>query len=206
MFERTVNHKIETNNMAPRTKEQFEQIRQSSKQKILDAALEIFAKNGYHNSSVSSIAKKAGIAKGLMYNYFKSKEEVLNALMIEMVVPFMQEIMPTKPGQKMTKKDMVTMINKTFEFALEKPDYWKLYVSVFIQPDVMPKVLDKMWEAFGPLMNIMLEYFSAKRVKDPVAMMRYFSAVLDGIQLHIMIDPENFPAEEVKKIIIKQFA
>ncbi len=44
MFERTVNHKIEIKNMAPRTKEQFEDMRQSSKQKILDAALEIFAK------------------------------------------------------------------------------------------------------------------------------------------------------------------
>jgi AcrR family transcriptional regulator len=192
--------------MAPRTKEQFEVMRQSSKQKILDAALEIFAKNGYHNSSVSSIAKKAGIAKGLMYNYFKSKEEVLNELMIDMVVPFMQEIMPVKPGQKMTKKDMVSMLGKTVDFALEKPDYWKLYVGVFIQPDVMPKVLNKMWEAFGPLMTIMTEYFANKGIKDPISMSRYLAAVLDGVQLHIMIDPENFPAEEVKKILIKQFA
>jgi len=192
--------------MSPRTKEQFEQIRKGSKQKILNAALEIFAKNGYHNSSVSSIAEKAGIAKGLMYNYFKSKEEVLYELMIEMVVPFMQAIMPVKPGQKMTKKDMISMLNKTVDFVLEKPDYWKLYVGVFIQPDVMPKVLDKMWEAFGPLMTFMTEYFANKGIEDPVAMSRYLAAVLDGVQLHIMIDPENFPAEQVKKFLIKEFA
>lgn len=190
----------------PRTKEQFEKMRQGSKQKILDAALEIFAKNGYHNSSVSSIAEKAGIAKGLMYNYFKSKEEVLYELMIGMIVPFMQAILPVKPGQKMNKEDMISMINKSVDFALEKPDYWKLYIGVFVQPDVMPKVIDKMWEAFEPLMTVMLEYFTVKGVSDPIAMTRYFAAVLDGVQLHIMLDPENFPAEQVKELLIKQFA
>lgn len=192
--------------MSPRTKEQFEFIRQGRKQKILDAALEVFAKYGYHSTSVSTIAKKAGIAKGLLYNYFKNKEDVLYELMIGMVVPFVQEILPIKPGQKMTKKDIINMINKTVDFALEKPDYWKLYFGVFLQPDVLPKINDNVWEAFGPMMNILTEYYISKGKENPVAVMRYFAAVLDGVQLHIMLDPENFPAEQVKELLIKQFA
>jgi AcrR family transcriptional regulator len=192
--------------MSPRTKEQFELIRQGSKQKILDAALEVFAKYGYHSTSVSTIAKKAGIAKGLLYNYFKNKEDVLYELMIGMVVPYVQEILPIKPGQKMTKKDMIGMINRTVDFALEKPDYWKLYFGVFLQPDVLPKINDKVWEAFGPMMSVMTEFFVSKGKKNPVTVMRYFAAVLDGVQLHIMLDPENFPAEQVKELLIKHFA
>jgi len=42
----------------PRTKEQFEEIRKSSRQKILDAALEVFAKQGYHSATVDAIAKQ----------------------------------------------------------------------------------------------------------------------------------------------------
>jgi len=190
----------------PRTKEQFETMRKDSRQKILDAALEVFAKYGYHSSSVSSIAEKAGIAKGLLYNYFKSKDDVLYELMVAMVVPYIREIMPVKPGQKMTKKDMANLIGGTIDFALEKPDFWKLYIGVFLQPDVMPKIIDKMWEAFSPVMSVMTEYFIGRGYKNPEAVMRYFTAVLDGIQLHIMLDPENFPAEEVKKLLIKQFA
>ena len=191
--------------MAPRTKEQYEQIRQSSKQKILEAALENFAKHGYHSSSISSIAKKAGIAKGLLYNYFDSKEDLLYELMIGMLVEYVDEIMPVEPGEKMKKKDMVNMINKIIDIGLEKPDFWKLYIGIFVQPDVMPKIIDKIWEAFGPLMSSITEYYISKRKKDPLALMRLFAAVLDGVQLHIMLDPENFPAEEVKKLLIKQF-
>jgi AcrR family transcriptional regulator len=205
MFERTFNQKYIII-MSPRTKEQFELIRQSSKQKILDAALEVFAKYGYHSASVSTIAKKAGIAKGLLYNYFKSKEDVLYELMIGMIVPFVQEIMPLKSGQKMTKKDMIGMINRTFDLIHKKPDYWKLYIGVYIQPDVMPKINDKVWEVFGPMMSVLTDYFISKKKKNPYAVMRYFAAILDGVQLHVMLDPENFPVEQVKELLIKQFA
>ena len=53
----------------PKTKEQFEEIRNKSKAAIIEAALELFANNGFHNTSITQIAKKAGVSKGLMYNY-----------------------------------------------------------------------------------------------------------------------------------------
>ena len=44
---------------------------------ILDAAVRVFARKGYHGSRVGDIAEEAGIAHGLLYHYFTSKEEVL---------------------------------------------------------------------------------------------------------------------------------
>ena len=44
---------------------------------ILDAAVRVFARDGYHTSRVGDIAEEAGIAHGLLYHYFASKEEVL---------------------------------------------------------------------------------------------------------------------------------
>jgi AcrR family transcriptional regulator len=44
---------------------------------ILDAAVRVFARDGYHTSRVGDIAEEAGIAHGLLYHYFPSKEEVL---------------------------------------------------------------------------------------------------------------------------------
>ena len=44
---------------------------------ILDAAVRVFARAGYHTSRVGDIAEEAGIAHGLLYHYFASKEEVL---------------------------------------------------------------------------------------------------------------------------------
>lgn len=190
----------------PRTKLQYEVIRKESRQRILDAALEVFAKQGYHSSTVDAIAKTAGISKGLLYNYFKSKDDVLHELMIGMMESLMCEFMPLKPGEKFTRDDIINFINVGIDLVVQKPYYWKLYFSVFVQPDVMAIVLEKMMEMGQPYMISMIEYFKENGIKNPEVMMRYFSAVMDGIQLHIMIDPETFPAEEVKKLLIQQFA
>lgn len=50
---------------------------------ILDAAVRVFATKGYHTSRVGDIAEEAGIAHGLLYHYFASKEEVLETVFRE---------------------------------------------------------------------------------------------------------------------------
>jgi TetR/AcrR family fatty acid metabolism transcriptional regulator len=50
---------------------------------IIDAAVRVFARNGYYNSRVSDIAREAGIASGTIYLYFKTKDEILVTLFRE---------------------------------------------------------------------------------------------------------------------------
>ncbi|HYM59156.1 MAG TPA: TetR/AcrR family transcriptional regulator [Solirubrobacteraceae bacterium] len=50
---------------------------------ILDAAVRVFARQGFHTCRVSDIADEAGVAYGLVYHYFQSKDEVLNTLFLE---------------------------------------------------------------------------------------------------------------------------
>ncbi|HYF28661.1 MAG TPA: TetR/AcrR family transcriptional regulator [Baekduia sp.] len=50
---------------------------------ILDAAVRVFARQGFHTSRVSDIADEAGVAYGLVYHYFRSKDEVLDTLFLE---------------------------------------------------------------------------------------------------------------------------
>src|SRR5438477_9461118 len=47
---------------------------------ILDAAVRVFAHKGYHTCRVGDIAEEAGVAHGLLYHYFGSKEEVLQTI------------------------------------------------------------------------------------------------------------------------------
>jgi AcrR family transcriptional regulator len=53
------------------------------RRQILDAAVRVFARQGFHATRVSDIADEAGVAYGLVYHYFNSKEEVLNELFVE---------------------------------------------------------------------------------------------------------------------------
>lgn len=53
------------------------------RRQILDAAIRVFARQGFHATRVSDIADEAGVAYGLVYHYFSSKDEVLNELFLE---------------------------------------------------------------------------------------------------------------------------
>ena len=56
---------------------------EEKREQLLDAAVRVFARGGYHGSRVSDIAEEAGVAHGLLYHYFSSKEEVLQTIFRE---------------------------------------------------------------------------------------------------------------------------
>ncbi|API90784.1 MULTISPECIES: TetR/AcrR family transcriptional regulator [Virgibacillus] len=59
---------------------------------IIEAAVEVIAENGYHASQVSKIAKKAGVADGTIYLYFKNKEDILISVFEEKMGQFIAHI------------------------------------------------------------------------------------------------------------------
>ena len=52
----------------------------NKKESILKSALQLLTENGVHNTPMSAIAKAAGTGMGTIYNYFKNKDELINAL------------------------------------------------------------------------------------------------------------------------------
>lgn len=189
--------------MAPKSKAQFEEIREKRRAEILDAAFHIFSENGYHNASVSQIAKRAKVSKGLMYNYFDSKEEVLRAIMHQLLEDI-YAYFDIKTITHFTDESMANYINKSLDIVLQDIKRWRLYVSLSMQPDVTPIFLDMAKKDMSQLLHALLQYFSEKGVSDPVFYMRYYMAVTDGIQLQIMLDPESFPIEKAKQLLIQQ--
>lgn len=191
--------------MAPRTSQQFEEIRQERRAEILDAALHLFAEEGYDRASVSKLASRAGISKGLMYNYFSSKEEVLKTIVVEMFREVMDR-MGFHGDPEITHEQFVRFVEVGMDMALENPQRWKLYMNLTLQPGVLQVFLAELMPAMQPWLVSMTKYFVDKGYEDPVAVMRIFTAMVDGIQLHIIMDPKGFPIERAKKIIIEQFA
>lgn len=62
------------------------------RQKIIQAAIEVFGKNGFQNSSISEIAKKADVADGTIYQYFENKEALFFAIASEKTKKFCEEL------------------------------------------------------------------------------------------------------------------
>jgi AcrR family transcriptional regulator len=66
-----------------RSKQLSEQMRSQSREKLLTAAREIFAEQGYFNCKVSDIARRAGMSQGNVYWYFDSKEDLLKTVLLD---------------------------------------------------------------------------------------------------------------------------
>jgi AcrR family transcriptional regulator len=69
--------------MAERAEAQAKAAPPDKRRQILDAAIRVFARQGFHSCRVSDIADEAGVAYGLVYHYFDSKDQVLNELFKE---------------------------------------------------------------------------------------------------------------------------
>lgn len=80
--------------------------------RILEAAIKVFAKNGFHATRVSEVAKAAGVADGTIYLYFKSKEELLVSLFedrVEKLLAFMREELPKQPNAPARLRAVIDM-------------------------------------------------------------------------------------------------
>ena len=62
------------------------------RQLIIDAAIDVFSRNGFQNSTISQIARKANVAEGTIYQYFKSKEDLFFSIPIEKTKEFYNEL------------------------------------------------------------------------------------------------------------------
>lgn len=126
----------------PRTKEQCEQIRDEKRALIKETALKLFAENGYDATSISEIAKKAKISKGLMYNYFSSKEDLLKIIWDDLITESEGMIDSNNDGE-VTDKEAENFIEQTFEMLKNKREKMKLYYQLSFQPKVVNFLYNK---------------------------------------------------------------
>jgi len=70
----------------------------SKKEKILAAATELFARQGFNETATSEVAKKAGVAQGTVFHHFKSKENLLVAICDELVMEYLTGMIEAAQG------------------------------------------------------------------------------------------------------------
>ncbi|MFZ3576363.1 TetR/AcrR family transcriptional regulator [Virgibacillus sp. DJP39] len=81
---------------------------------IIDAAVKVIAENGYHASQVSKIAKKAGVADGTIYLYFKNKEDILVKLFEVKMGQFVDQIAHSINKEQNVSDKLLTLIKMHF--------------------------------------------------------------------------------------------
>jgi AcrR family transcriptional regulator len=113
---------------------------------ILDAATSVFARTGYHGARVSDIASEAGIAYGLVYHYFKNKEEILDTIFRERWSGFLEAVDAIAEGATSTEDKLLSIAALILNAQRVRPDWVKVLVfeiqrsARFAQPEQLRAV------------------------------------------------------------------
>lgn len=97
---------------------------------ILDAAITVFAENGYHNSKISKIAEVAGVATGSVYVYFKNKETILLQIFEELWGKLSSEFNKIAVSTSLSPIEKLdSMIDLIFDGFIENPSLAVVFVN-----------------------------------------------------------------------------
>jgi AcrR family transcriptional regulator len=96
---------------------------------ILDAAARVFARKGFHASRVGDIAEEAGVAHGLLYHYFESKDEVLDTIFREHWEQVLERLHSVEVSSEAPEQQLRDVANVLLRGWLREPDV----VSVVIR-------------------------------------------------------------------------
>ena len=185
--------------MSPRTPKQFEEIREEKKSLIMDSALEHFAREGFHATTITHIAQHAGISKGLLYNYFSSKEDLLAAIIQKSISEVFNYFDIDRDGQ-LSEDEFEFFIRKIAQILREKQTFWRLFFQLLMQSEVREQLLnyfigasslirsatDSNEEFFvSRIMKIITEYFIRKKESrgpdyDPYLELNMFILTIKG--------------------------
>ena len=91
-------------------------------QQIIEAAVRVFARNGFYNSRVSDIAREAGIASGTIYLYFKTKDEILVTLFREKMAAFVASLRAEIAREPHPEAKVRRLVRLHFEVLEASPD------------------------------------------------------------------------------------
>jgi TetR/AcrR family transcriptional regulator, fatty acid metabolism regulator protein len=100
----------------PRELEESAGGREAERRKtILRAAIDVFARKGYHGCRIADVAKEAGVAYGLVYHYFKNKEELLGSVFDTVWQGFVQRVSEAAAGGAPVEQKVKAIAQVSFE-------------------------------------------------------------------------------------------
>lgn len=172
----------------------------NTKDKIVSTALQLFSRQGYEKTSIREIARKAEISLGLMYNYFKGKEDLLEAIF----TGGLEDIQTSFAFPDDTEVPIRTLVENIFRILEEKRDYWRLLHSIRMQHNLM----EKFGERQAAVNNFILTEISLILEKmgytHPMQEAILLYATIDGIAAHYFMN-DKYPVHRIAALLVEKY-
>jgi TetR/AcrR family fatty acid metabolism transcriptional regulator len=124
------------------------------RRQILRAAITVFARSGYHTSRVSDVAKEAGVAYGLVYHYFGSKEDLLEAIFRRTWSRMLEAVQEVELGDAPAREQLTAVARIVLGAWPLDPDLVRVLVREVARSPQLGREVDEIAHAFQALERI----------------------------------------------------
>jgi TetR/AcrR family transcriptional regulator, fatty acid metabolism regulator protein len=121
---------------------------------ILEAAVRVFARKGYHTSRVGDIAEEAGVAHGLLYHYFRSKDEVLESIFRETWADILAAGRMVEETDEPARERLAGIAKILLRAWRRDPDLVRVVVREIVRSPDLQKRLPAINESFAAIERI----------------------------------------------------
>lgn len=181
-------------------------LREGNKEKdIIDAAIEVFAEKGYHNSKISDIALKAGVAAGSIYLYYANKDELLFKIFEKPWIRLLDLVrnIPSDDNLNSFEK-MDLLVDSIFDLLSSSPPLTLVFLReqqhlIPLHQVIVNKYVDEFLETGVSIIKSgMQEGVMDKDINAKVTKSLFYGGVRFLLQKWA-VTPEDFPLEELRK-------
>lgn len=180
-------------NTGTRTKEDLADLR---KQQILDAALTVFYKKGFAQSTIADIAETAGVAVGTIYNYYKNKQDLLVSLVtdhiaVSSVVESFSNLLEHPPGPGDTA-GLSPIFKERLDVGFKNVDRMAMLMGEIHRDRKLRQLFYE--QVLGPILKLLERYLessisnSAARPLNPALVARTMAGMFIGLTLLYRIE------------------
>lgn len=173
------------------------------KQRIKDAAFELMAEKGYHNTSSNEIARKADLSIGTFYSYFKDKKELYKELVgdiYEYVLSSTGSSMDKIPENMDPRSMTELIIGNILKSHYYKKDFQKEIASLSCQSEEF-RMIEDQYKSHVPefFLNIINDSGMRLRIKDPSLSARIVLTLVESVIHETVFNGDGSKDEQVVK-------
>lgn len=154
---------------------------------ILDAAYELFGSNGFYETKMSDIANQAGIAKGTLYLYFTSKEQLFAAMTKRDFDQFIGDIEYGVSRQHTLEQQLRFIADYHLRYYFERRKYTNLF---FKAPNNDPDMMAALKDFMDRYMKMLADIIEAYGIPEGKLHAKSFIGILDMIKMDILFTPD----------------
>ena len=171
--------------------------------KIMDAAFRLIAKKGYEATSIAEIAEEAGVSKGLLYNYFSGKQDLLEKMVLGAVDEadkVMEGLVADDPRQTLEN-----IIRWLFHELRERTDYFRLMMELTFKIDRFDFVRRMAADRYQFYIAFLEDLIRKIGIPDPAGEARMLAALCDGIGIQYTVLKGVYSIDALEEFLVNKY-